>query len=306
MTKPSDNEELLARWLNHDLSDVELAKLEASGEPNNLRLVVDDIGTWSLPPVDTEKGLAQIHASTNQESKTVKLSSNRSWIRYAAAVAFFILSYIGWNYFQGRQKITWQTAIGETNNFELPDGSKVSLDAASQITFRANTWEGNRTLYLEGQAFFDVIKGGDFTVNTKLAKVTVIGTNFNIRVSPNTFKATCYQGKVLVSDGVKRTILQPGESLSIENNQWHPSKTENSQPDWLSGFTNYQQVPLVEVVNDLQRHYQINIELTEDYARLKFSGNITHSSLEEALKTLFIPMEITYSLNENGNVVFTN
>lgn len=306
MTDSPNNENRLAKWLNKELSAQEIAQLKASGELDDLNSVIEDIDTWSLPPMDLNAGIKRIQTekANPQVSKTIKLSPTRSWMRYAAAIAFLALSYFGWDYFQSQQSTVWQTAIGETKVYELPDGSKAHLDAGSTISFQKGSWEQDRTLTLEGQAFFEVVKGNSFRVNTEKATVTVLGTKFNVRASSQSFRTICYEGKVSVKSGSEETILVAGDAVEIRDDVLTPFKAKEDRPDWFSGFSKYQEVPLPQVVNDLKRHYSINIELPEKYSQLKFSGTLTHAHLKEALNTLFIPMEITYSMNEQGEVTF--
>ena len=63
---------------------------------------------------------------------------------------------------------------------QLPDNSRVEMNAASSIKYYPYRWYFSRKLKFEGEAFFSVEKGKKFTVTPNLDETTVLGTSFNI------------------------------------------------------------------------------------------------------------------------------
>ena len=80
------------------------------------------------------------------------------------------------------------------------------LNSKSTITFNKHNWDTNRTLELNGEAFFDVEKGNTFTVKTSQGNVSVLGTEFNVNASVDFFRVSCYEGKVKVSEMLTTVI----------------------------------------------------------------------------------------------------
>ena len=55
----------------------------------------------------------------------------------------------------------------QKQEISLPDNSQVSLNALSSVTYNESSWDENRELTLNGEAFFKVEKGSTFEVKTK-------------------------------------------------------------------------------------------------------------------------------------------
>ena len=67
---------------------------------------------------------------------------------------------------------------GEIKTITMPDKSVITLNADSRLSFVEGNWMNNRSVSLEGEAFFDVKKGTKFEVNSEVGKVTVLGYQF--------------------------------------------------------------------------------------------------------------------------------
>ena len=105
---------------------------------------------------------------------------------------------------------------------ELPDGSKLWLNAGSKVKYAENFSNGLRELTLEGEAFFDVKHDPDhpFIIHTGKLDVKVLGTSFNIKAYPNdsTMETTLIKGKVEIDfqgDPQSNIVLQPNEKVVI-------------------------------------------------------------------------------------------
>ncbi|MBQ0740845.1 FecR domain-containing protein, partial [Aquimarina celericrescens] len=81
----------------------------------------------------------------------------------------------------------------------LPDGSFVDLNAGSELTHQRFFWSQNREITLQGEGYFKVTSGTNFTVTTSLGKIEVLGTQFNIKEREKLFEVNCYEGRVKVS-----------------------------------------------------------------------------------------------------------
>jgi ferric-dicitrate binding protein FerR (iron transport regulator) len=129
--------------------------------------------------------------SYRAKNKTIRLQHN--WLLRIAAVLV-----IGIGLFFA--SVPMQTTTELTQNkmqktFLLPDDSEVTLNSASQIEYKKWNWTDHRELQLEGEAFFKVTKGQTFDVLTRLGKVTVVGTQFNVKARGDRFEVICFEGK---------------------------------------------------------------------------------------------------------------
>lgn len=295
------NEDFIARWLDNRLTDDEQAELENSGELDELKVLVDDIGTWKVEKFNVDKGLEDLNkrkklviAPTPQTQK-----SKTYWLSIAASILFLLTSgYFTFNYFNNKET-TITTEIAETKSITLPDGSVVKIDAMSRVTYKKKNWKDKRTIELEGQAFFDVTKGNLFKVVTKTGTINVLGTQFNVNSSENNFEVKCYEGKVKVIYNTDAEILNKGESVIVKADKLINNTHTKNLPDWLNGYSKFNETNLLDVVKDLKKYYQVNIELPNEYQDLQFTGTLTHKDLNAALQTLFASMEISYKVYNN-------
>lgn len=294
---------LIAKWSNDCLEPDEKNKLEASGELEGLKIVLEDIDTWKVPKFDTQAGLEDLKKrKKNQETPVKKLNINH-WIGIAASILVLITtSYISWNYFTN-QPLTYATQIGEQKTITLPNGSKVKLDALSTISYREKDWKARRILELSGQAFFDVTKGSPFQVNTEKGNVQVLGTQFNVNERQQTFSVVCYEGKVKVTYQNQEKIITQGQAVHQQENKLINSTHKHVSPEWTLGYNSYAETSLSEVVNDLEKYYPIIFKLPQKYHDLKFTGKLPLKNLDTALETLFVSMEISYHLDADNNVI---
>src|SRR5699024_4703253 len=105
-----------------------------------------------------------------------------------AAAAIFLCCAIGITYLFSPQTVT--ATNGETRTVQLSDLTSITLNSGSTITYPRwfGWWE--RTVTLQGEAFFEVTTTGEpFKVLTRNALVTVMGTRFNVRSPAKNTKA---------------------------------------------------------------------------------------------------------------------
>lgn len=110
--------------------------------------------------------------------------------------------------------------LGSRTQLTLADGTKVWLNAGSTLKYANNFSKENRSVHIEGEAFFDVTHDPlhPFIVNANSVNLTVLGTKFNIRAyhDENTIETTLVQGKVEIqktrhAKGEKIIVLRPNE-----------------------------------------------------------------------------------------------
>jgi ferric-dicitrate binding protein FerR (iron transport regulator) len=181
----------------------------------------------------------------------------------------------------------------------------VHLDAVSNLSYSEKNWNNDRSSNLAGQAYFEVNKGSTFKVNTQLGTVSILGTKFNVLQSNQLFKVDCFEGKVKVQSNNSYQVLKANENAQLEGKKLIKYTNPINKPGWIEGFSQFKETKLSEVILELKKYYKINIDLPENYATLKFTGKVPHNNLKAALQNIFIPMEINYSLNDEGKVVFS-
>jgi transmembrane sensor len=125
----------------------------------------------------------------------------------------------------GTRPVTFTASPGSLASATLPDGSVVELNAGSSIAyargFRSLPFipAGERTVRLEGEAYFDVtVEGRPFVVETQSARVEVLGTRFNVRARAGETEVVLESGSVRVANARQigeAVVLAPGQATRV-------------------------------------------------------------------------------------------
>ena len=314
MKTEQEKDEQLIRWLEGDLSGAELAAFESSPEFNDYKKIVDASSDLTYPTMDEKAVFQNIQAqiadhksqsnSENQviqkKKKTAKVVSFNKWILAIASIAvlaFAVVTLLP-------NSTTIDSSIGQHVAHTLPDGSEINLNGNSTIEYKDN-FAKNRVLELDGEAFFDVKKGDRFAVQTDEGTISVLGTSFNVFSRDDLFIVSCKSGKVKVESNSQSFILEKGDRVRIlgGTSKGKEKIETNKIANWINGESYFSSGLLSEVVLSLSSIYEVNINLPSQYQNKKFTGSFIHNDLNKALKMVFSPMEISYSLSENGEVI---
>ncbi|MFY0601572.1 MAG: FecR domain-containing protein [Cyclobacteriaceae bacterium] len=221
----------------------------------------------------------------------------------AAAVALLIISVVLFIPGESSQ-LNIVAEAGESFIHELPDGSKVTLNAASMISY-SDDW--NRTIQLEGEAFFEVTKGSKFSVNTQWGEVSVLGTSFNV-YSRESFRVNCKTGKVKVaiSDSDYEKILEPGEGLSKVKTEIKDAPQDISAiGQWIAGEFYFEERLVTDVFLEVERQFGVKIPVG-DVEGLTFSGYFSNENLETALEMICLPLDLEYEIQGDTVIIKSN
>ncbi len=294
MFEEKDNT-ILARWLAGTLTQEEKTEFEKTTEYKEYVEIVEGLGQFKKPDFNTEALRTKIKTQINQQKKGKVI--NLKPFFYAVSVAASIVLIIGIFF----NEITYKTQNGEQLAVILPDGSKVQLNAKSQLTRARFFWKSNKALTLQGEGFFDVQKSDGFTVHTTSGAITVLGTQFNIKTRKNIFELSCYEGKVqfIANTTKEKSVLTKGEAIKLLKDTIEKQTINEGFPAWTKGRSSFNDVPLIEVLDELKVQYGIDIEYNTIDTSKTFSGSFFHNDLEIALKAVLVPMHINYKLANN-------
>ncbi len=286
----------LGRWLNNSLSEEERQKFEQTTEFKEYQKIVKQTEFLEVPLFDQKGVFEKIQKEIGQSQKVRPLFSR--WISGIAASIAIVFGIYFWN----NQDTTFKTSPGETLAFQLPDGSKVELNAGSELSYDHATWEeGDRSLSLKGEAYFKVEKGSKFTVETSSGSVSVLGTQFNVKQYQSYFEVHCFEGRVHVLDLDNDLVLQPGKGFQrYQNKPAILTEFATTTPSWMAGESSFTKVPLAVVIAALERQYAIEIQWKGTESVQTFSGSFTNTNLEVALQTICIPMGLQFAFEKDG------
>lgn len=300
MMEDKHDDTFLARWLSGDLSEAEKIRFENADEYQDYVNIIEGTNKLEAPSFDKQGLFAKI--KDTKETKVRRLVP--SWLYTAAAVVLLV---VGLTYIYaptGPSEETYQTAFGTQMPVDLPDGSQAILNAKSSITFNNDTWDENRTVSLTGEAYFKVKKGEKFTVTTNGGTVAVLGTQFNVRSASDLFEVKCTEGKVQVTSVTNESaILTTGKAfseLSGKTSKWDFNINDET---WKEGESNFREIPLKYVIEAIQNQYGVTFEYNTVDANQDFTGTFSHENLNIALRTVFVPMEISYTFKDKNTII---
>ncbi|MGV8137118.1 MAG: FecR family protein [Mangrovibacterium sp.] len=302
-----ETEEKVQEWLakNPETEELEQASKEYWDSISSRK----DVSTFkALKRINTKIG---IHS---EEKKTV-------WLRTFSRVAAIFILLIGiggvWFYLQHRKNpvmVEISAAYGETKQVTLPDQTKVWLNAGSSLKYPSEFNQKVRSVHLTGEAFFSVTKNQSkpFVVETKSLAVRVLGTKFNLKAYPNEHQtvATLQEGKIEVqTENRQKQQLTPNEQL-VYNSETSTLKVVKVNPedilDWKSGNLLFSEAPLGEILQTLERRFNISFDtdksidlLTERYT-IRFEREETPEQILQILSDM--SEDFSYSL-KSGQII---
>ncbi len=180
---------------------------------NKQTIIEEILGNFRVPEGHTQEEIwdkidSKIK-SDNSSSKTKSFIQKILPFGVAASLALAFL--FVWN-----DNSTSFTSNLEYKTIDLPDGSTVDLGPHSTLEFLFE--ENSRTIKLEGSAYFNVVKGKPFTVQSTNCEVTVLGTSFKVNDFKNNFDVKCYTGLVQVAAQNEIRKLTAGKGVNSSNN----------------------------------------------------------------------------------------
>lgn len=327
------DEAILLKYLQNKCNDEESERVEQWSDESreNQRILEQVYYTLflgdclkTMSDVDTEKGLKMLKKAIKKSISTPR----KRW--YPIAAAFLIGLILSGGIFRillSNQKTTYTVATMQEQRAQtiLPDGSKVWLNASSNLTYHKTLFPLRRLIELSGEAYFEVNpnKQVPFIVNSKSIKTSVLGTKFNLRArqEENKVVATLLEGSVKVSSPEKKYnvprekeqdigitggkkkgkasgttenehILKPGQTLEINTDTYSTQWFEYPQPDeillWVRGKLSFNQQTLLEITDIMARIYNVDFEFKDDSLKSEqFTGEFsTDNSPSDILNIL--------------------
>jgi len=232
-----------------------------------------------LPPIsiDTTKDFAGFkQRMQSQKNDTIKkeavvkpLSSRRNFFGMAASLALTLAAAL-W-LFMSSQEVAMTlaaTTSGETKNISLADGTTITLNENSTLKYPTTFASEERTVVLDGEAYFEVESDPTrpFKVHTEKATVQVLGTKFNVRSNrtEKNIQVNVDEGKVQFSSTLigKGVLLTKGEqgTFDLTTNQITEKNVNHKNASaWKTKNLTYKGAPLQTVIEDLERLFKVNI-----------------------------------------------
>ena len=182
---------------------------------------------------------------------------------------------------------TISTPKGGEYQINLPDGSKVWLNAESSLKYPTFFTGKERKVTLTGEAYFEVAKIKTNTTNKPFIvmagdqAITVLGTHFNVNTykDEDSYKTTLLEGSVrvsyLIKDYEKTVTLNPGEQSSIDRRGLTVSQVNAEDAiAWKNGIFLFKDADLKTVMRAVARWYDVDVAYEGTIPNKEFSGEI--------------------------------
>jgi len=206
-----------------------------------------------------------------------------------------------WLYGLGNVEVS--VSYGQLATHLLPDSSQVTLNAASRLTYNRNRWLLQRRVRLDGEGLFKVMKGSRFTVQTETASTSVLGTVFNVFARKGVTRVSCLEGKVkVVAKESKREVFltngMEANTMGFELSKPDAKKEEFKTSSWTRGEFYFNNVPIGQVFDELERQFDVDLFYDGDTTRI-YTGYFKKDDLNNALSLVCIPMNMQWSINDS-------
>ncbi len=275
-----------------------------------------------------EQAKNKIHSDSSEKVRSLDHHSFRikylnftKWTAAAAVVVVFsIIAMLQWRspetpHQTPVENIVKANPAGLKTIFALPDGTKVTLNSESKITYNSLYGQENRDIHLEGEAYFEVEKNPllPFRVTSAGQMVEALGTEFNVRAfnDEGQFTVMLVEGRVNIRKESLRdqtragVTLNPGESFvaDLTSGQIKVNKLEEDQLLWKEGVIQFKRATMDEVIKALERWYGVHFIVSGNInADWNYTGKFTDETLENVLHSISYSKQFEFEI-ENKDVI---
>ena len=208
---------------------------------------------------------------------------------------------------------------GKKSMIILSDGTKVWLNAGSQLVYPSMFLRKKREVMLVGEAYFDVAKNKDkpFVVHTSDINVQVLGTKFDISAYPedNIIETILEEGSVSLEvkgpgfiDHDRQILLSPNQKISLNKESGEATVRVvdvSKYTAWKDGMLKSETEDLNRLIKKIERYYNIQINIKDPLiSGYKISGKLDlRNSPEEVLNIIKLTVPIDWTKKSNGDFI---
>jgi transmembrane sensor len=278
----------------------------------------------NMEPVNPDAKILKHYDEIKRYRDEQLQSSRKRWIyKIAASISFLVLIsfalYQVSNNFSAEgisqtatvENISKTTGKGQKLTIFLKDGTKVILNAESEIIYPKFFNDTDRTVELKGEAFFEVTRDENipFRVLSNQTVTEVLGTSFNIEsdLEGQKVKVALVSGKVKVNilNDQKSTAnfveLNPGEAAFIDHENLRVNTFDyNSTVLWKEGILFFDKAGFNTIIKELESWYGVDIEIhgSTNLDKKHYSGKFDNESLQNVLESIGFSKDFNYKITD--------
>lgn len=315
---------MLLRYIYSEATDDDIVQIEnwLKADKSNLLYLQklrkeNELAKASIHSIDFNSNSAYSKFEEIITLKKRKTITKKIYVSIASIAALFILI-IGVPYFLSNNKtiksaknIEHFALIDSISEIILPDSSQVFLNSGSKLTYTDRYNKQSRDVSISGEAFLNVTHDTrkPFIVHIEGVQIQVKGTSFSVYHDSTNQKiiVTVKTGKVLVSSKNDTLLITKSEqaSINLQNQQILKTTTDILHSDaWLTGILEFNNTPLFEVIESLNKNFKTNIVIASSNIEKKsvYATFYKNDDIEIILKTLQLGLSVDIK-KENGKFV---
>lgn len=309
----------ITAFLNGELSDKETDEIinwynqsdESKKELDRLEIIWNLAGRLDLmEKIDKQKAKSIINSRIEPSPSRWKLYL-KHFQKVAAILILPVILLSAWLLFfhsekEGSIEREFVAAYGIRSTLLLPDGSKVWLNSGSKLKYGKDFNQDHRTVYLTGEAFFNVTsnKAKPFDVVTECFTVRAVGTEFNVfAYGGNEFETSLEKGSIQLfqsrQTGKKPMLeMKPGQRAMYNQGKVRISEGDVTRfSAWREGRLIFKNTPMQEAIPKLERWFNVDIELKDsELLKYRFTAIFQNETIQQAFEMLIFSSPINYTI----------
>ena len=235
-------------------------------------------------------------------------SAKFGWIRIAATIIIIAgVGLLGFLIYGNRAKQITVVAQQTVMNDTLPDGSLITLNKGSLISYMSKFKGDTRHVVLKGEAFFNVQpnKEKPFVISTNGLQITVVGTSFNVKTIRGNTEVIVETGVVKVTKAEKTVELRANDRIIVDEKDSVLSKEKVN--DRLYNYYRTKEfvcdeTPLWKLVQVINEAYHSNVVIGNPALNdLRINTTFHNESLEQVLNV--ISMTFNIKVERQGDAI---
>lgn len=201
---------------------------------------------------------------------------------------------------------TLYTPKGGNYTVMLSDGTKITLNAASKLSYPSRFSSEQRNVTLEGEAFFEVRPSSHlgkkipFLVKTQSQEIEVLGTSFNVKdyTDERLAKTTLIHGTVRVRLPNRKIskLLSPGQQAIVYDNSINAALVDTTAVlDWKNGLIYFNDETLANIMKKIERWYDVEVVFQNIDPNIRFGGSASkYKNLADVLHRLELTGDVKF------------
>lgn len=209
------------------------------------------------------------------------------------------------------------TEHAQRANLTLEDGTRVMLNAGSNLRLPTEFEADVREVFLEGEAYFEVTRNIDkpFIIHSRGSFIQVLGTSFTVRSYPEDeqVRVVVEEGKVSFKadqESEQETVLSANQlgryELNTKRIQTESVSDMQLYMSWKKGYLKFSNTPMSRVAKELERRYGVNVTFENSEIKEELLTSFLKSrSIKNVLNVIAMTLNIEYRLSDSNVVFYT-